>query len=137
MTATTRPIVILTSNGTRELSDALRRRCLYLWIDYPDREKELAILRGRLPELGADLASDAVDLVQRLRAEPLSKPPGVSETLDFGAALQVVGADTLDRNAVQDTLGALIKDPADFTAIDRSTIDRLVSPDMSRGESGE
>jgi MoxR-like ATPase len=134
LTATTRPIVILTSNGTRELSDALRRRCLYLWIDYPDRDKELAILRGRLPSLDADLAGHAVDVVQRLRAERLSKPPGVSETLDFGAALQVIGAKAIDRTAVESTLGSLIKDPADFAAIDQTTIDGLIAPAVDRGE---
>ncbi|MDX1395868.1 MAG: MoxR family ATPase [Gemmatimonadota bacterium] len=127
--ARSRPIVVLTSNGTRDLSDALRRRCLYLWIDYPDPEKELAILRGRFPELAPELASAAVRLVQRLRGERLSKRPGVAETLDFAAALSVIGAGALDREAVEATLGALIKDPADVLALDGETLDRLLSPD--------
>jgi MoxR-like ATPase len=128
MMARTRPVVVLTSNGTRELSDALRRRCLYLWIDYPDREKELAILRGRFPEMNEGLAGEAVDLVQRLRRERLSKPPGVAETLDFGAALGVVGARSVDTVTLTSVLGSLIKDPADYAALDRETIERLLAP---------
>ena len=124
--ATTRPVVILTSNGTRELSDALRRRCLYLWIDYPDREAELSILRRRFPELDSTLHEDAVDLVQRLRGERLSKTPGVAETLDFAAALEATGASGLDAATVESTLGTLIKDPADFAALDAEAIGSLL-----------
>ncbi|MFV1987554.1 MAG: AAA family ATPase [Gemmatimonadota bacterium] len=134
--ASTRPVVVLTSNGTRQLSDALRRRCLYLWIDYPDREKELAILRARFPDIRNGLAGDAVDFVQRLRRERLSKPPGVAETLDFGAALGVLGAENIDTATVEGVLGALIKDSADFATLDRKTIDRLLAPARESGPDG-
>ena len=126
--ATTRPVVVLTSNGTRELSDALRRRCLYLWIDYPSQEKELAVLRARLPEISQVLAEEVVRFVQRLRSEHLSKPPGVAETLDFVAALDTVRAEAMESENVAATLGALIKDAGDFAALDRDTVARLLAP---------
>ncbi len=126
ITAATRPIVILTSNGTRELSDALRRRCLYLWIDYPDRDTELTILARRFPDLDAELRTDAVDLVQRLRTERLSKTPGVAETLDFAAALAATGAETVDAETVDATLGTLIKDPGDYAGLDPDRIHALL-----------
>ena len=124
--ATTRPLVILTSNGTRELSDALRRRCLYLWIDYPDRETELAILRARHAELDGTLQEGAVDFVQRLRGERLAKTPGIAETLDFAAALGATGATTVDADTIEASLGTLIKDPADFTSLDSERIHSLL-----------
>ncbi len=127
--ARSRPVVVLTSNGTRELSDALRRRCLYLWIDYPDATKELEILRTRFPELGERVARDAVQLVQRLRREGLGKPPGIAETLDFAAALEVLGAEAVGSDEAEAALGTLIKDPADLAALDASTLARLLSPE--------
>jgi len=129
LAARSRPVVVLTSNGTRELSDALRRRCLYLWIDYPDAEKELAILHRRAPGLDERLARDAVGFVQRLRRARLAKPPGVAETLDFAAALETVGAETLDAGVAADALGSLIKDPHDFAALDEEALARLLDPD--------
>ena len=86
--ATTRPHVILTSNGTRDLSDALRRRCLYAYVDYPDRDTELAILRTRNPAIEAKLSEQIIGFVQTLRKEDLEKVPGIAETLDFAAALK-------------------------------------------------
>ncbi len=113
-----RPVVILTSNGTRELSDALRRRCLYLWIDFPDTEKELEILRQRAPNIDTAAASEAVHLVQGLRGERLAKTPGVAETLDFATALQALGhKGPLNADVVRDALGALLKDPQDLAAL--------------------
>jgi len=126
--AKSKPVVVLTSNGTRELSDALRRRCLYLWIDYPSPEKELAVLRTRFPDLRPQIAEDAVCFVQRLRDERLSKPPGVAETIDFVAALDALGADAIEAEDVGATLGALIKDPGDFAALDRDEVARLLAP---------
>jgi MoxR-like ATPase len=91
-----RPLVILTSNRTRELSDALKRRCLYHWIDYPDYEKELAIVRARVPSVGEELATQTVSFVQSTRRLDLAKSPGVAETLDCVAALMAMGKDRLD-----------------------------------------
>jgi MoxR-like ATPase len=113
--ATTRPIVILTSNGTRDLSDALRRRCLYSYVDYPDRHTELAILKARCPEIEAHLGAQIVGFVQKLREEDLEKVPGIAETLDFAAALMGLGiADlTTDPAALQHTLSTLLKTQSD------------------------
>lgn len=113
--ATTRPIVILTSNGTRDLSDALRRRCLYSYVDYPDRPTELAILNGRCPDVEQRLGEQIVGFVQKLREEDLEKVPGIAETLDFAAALMGLGiADlTADPIALQHTLSTLLKTQSD------------------------
>ncbi|MEP3920580.1 MoxR family ATPase [Ascidiaceihabitans sp.] len=113
--ATTRPIVILTSNGTRDLSDALRRRCLYSYVEYPDRHTELAILKARCPEIEAHLGAQIVGFVQKLREEDLEKVPGIAETLDFAAALMGLGiADlTNDPAALQRTLSTLLKTQSD------------------------
>lgn len=115
ITATSRPIVILTSNGTRDLSDALRRRCLYTYVDYPSRETELAILKARCPGVEARLADQIVGFVQKLREEELEKTPGIAETLDFAAALMGLGiADlTSDPAVLQSTLTTLLKTQSD------------------------
>ncbi|MBE1875755.1 AAA family ATPase [Myceligenerans pegani] len=107
--AATPPTVVLTSNRTRELHDALKRRCLYHWIDHPGLEREVAIVRARLPEVAEALARQVAGCVQRLRAEPLLKPPGVAETLDWARALERLGAATLDLDAASRTLGAVVK----------------------------
>lgn len=113
--AVTRPIVILTSNGTRDLSDALRRRCLYTYVEYPDRATELAILKARCPEVETRLAEQIVGFVQKLREEDLEKTPGVAEMLDFAAALMGLGvADlTQDPAVLQSTLTTLLKTQSD------------------------
>ncbi|MEI3612199.1 AAA family ATPase [Pseudogracilibacillus sp. SO30301A] len=109
-----KPYVILTSNRTRELSDALRRRCLYEWIDYPDIEKETDILRAKLPGIEKRLAKQVASTMQRLRDLPFYKPPGVAESLDWARALSMlVNADD-DELAVTDTLGCLVKDRNDW-----------------------
>jgi MoxR-like ATPase len=117
--ATTRPIVILTSNGTRDLSDALRRRCLYTYVEYPDRTTELAILKARCPDVETRLAGQIVGFVQKLREEELEKTPGVAEMLDFAAALMGLGiADLTDDPAVlQSTLTTLLKTQSDQAQI--------------------
>ncbi|PUB24388.1 MoxR-like ATPase [Promicromonospora sp. AC04] len=107
--AATPPTVVLTSNRTRELHDALKRRCLYHWIDHPGLEREVAIVRARLPEVAEALARQVAGCVQRLRAEPLLKPPGVAETLDWARALERLGATSLDLDAASRTLGAVVK----------------------------
>ncbi|OAN73574.1 ATPase [Jannaschia sp. EhC01] len=127
ITATTRPIVILTSNGTRDLSDALRRRCLYTYVEYPDRATELAILQARCPEVEARLADQIVGFVQKLREEELEKTPGVAEMLDFAAALMGLGiADLTDDPAVlQSTLTTLLKTQSDQAQITSEVAGRI------------
>jgi MoxR-like ATPase len=112
-----RPHVILTSNRSRELSDALRRRCLYLWIDHPSFEKELSIVRRKVPLVGDELAAQIVALVQRLRRDKLAKVPGVSETLDWAAALVSLHAAKMSREIVEETLGCVLKDEADLRKV--------------------
>jgi len=117
--ATSRPLVVLTSNRTRELHDALKRRCLYHWIEYPTPEREQEIVRVRIPDVPELLASKVVAAVQRLRGLDLAKPPGVAETLDWVEALQVIGADDLDEQGAADTLGSVIKDRDDVDLVTR------------------
>ena len=115
--ATHPPHVVLTSNRTRELSEALRRRCLYLWVDYPTFEKELRIVRTKVPDISHRLAEDAVRFVQSVRSRKLAKTPGVSESLDWARALTALGADVLDADVVDETLGCVLKDEADLREI--------------------
>ena len=122
-----RPLVILTSNRTRDLSDALRRRCLYLWIDYPDLEKELRIVRRKVDGIDEKLARQVVRFVDGARQAGLDKVPGVSETLDWATAMVVLHYDHLDRAAVEQTLGALLKDADDLDRFREDTIDRLIA----------
>jgi MoxR-like ATPase len=111
------PLVILTSNRTREVHDALKRRCLYQWIDYPSFEKELAIVRERVPEASAQLAERVTAMAQELRAEQLYKTPGVSETIDWVAALVALDRETLDADAIDETLGVVLKAKEDLEAL--------------------
>jgi MoxR-like ATPase len=103
------PIVILTSNRTRDLHDALKRRCLYHWIDYPDAEREVEIVRRRVPEAEQQLAVDVAAAVRTLRSSNLQKPPGIAEAIDWVAALRLLGVDRLDVQATGRTLGAVLK----------------------------
>ncbi len=115
--AAQRPAVVLTSNRSRELSEALRRRCLYLWIDYPSLEKELQIVRSRLPALNEQLAREITAFMQSLRRRALAKIPGVAETLDWAAALAVLHASHLDPDVVRETLGCVLKDEGDIRTL--------------------
>ncbi len=128
ITAASRPVVILTANGTRDLSDALRRRCLYAFVDYPDRDAELAILAKRAPGLEAKLARQIVDVVQALRREDLEKKPGIAEMLDWAAALSGLGVNDLadDPATVQATLVCLLKTAADRDAAPAEVMGRLI-----------
>ncbi len=123
------PRVILTSNGTRELSDALRRRCLYHYVEFPDIEREAAILRSRLPALGIDLASQIATLVGAIRREDLRKTPGVAESLDWAAALLGLGVGQLagDPELLFDSLICLLKTQEDRARFDRTTLSRLLA----------
>jgi MoxR-like ATPase len=128
--AVSRPLVVITSNGTRELSDALRRRCLYQYIDYPDHEKELAIVRMKAPEAAPALARQIVAFVQAVRGLELRKKPGIAETLDWTAALLRLGIATIDQDGAErilQTLGALIKTREDRAAFPREAVARLAA----------
>jgi MoxR-like ATPase len=120
------PVVVITSNRTREIHDALKRRCLYHWIEYPTPEKELAVLQRRLPETPGSLALQVVRLVQELRRMDLYKLPGVAETLDWAAALLALEQQTLSVQVVSDTLGALLKHQEDIERIQGSALKALV-----------
>lgn len=115
--ATEPPLVILTSNRTREVHDALKRRCLYQWIEYPSLEKEIAIVRERVPGAPARLAGQVAAVAQLLRREELFKVPGVSETLDWVAALVALDREALDPEAVNDTIGVVLKSKDDLDAL--------------------
>lgn len=125
--AVTRPIVILTSNGTRDLSDALRRRCLYSYVDYPDRTTELAILRARCPEVETRLGDQIIGFVQKLRQEDLEKTPGIAEMLDFAAALMGLGIADLPDNptVLHRTLSTLLKTQSDRAHITPEVAGRI------------
>ncbi|MDN4162586.1 AAA family ATPase [Nocardioides abyssi] len=126
--AATPPIVVLTSNRTRELHDALKRRCLYHWIDHPALEREVAIVRSRAPEVAESLARQVVEVVQGLRADTgLVKPPGVAETLDWARALHHLGTTELDLATAAASLGALVKYREDADRV-RTALDRVLTP---------
>ncbi len=128
ITATSIPYVILTSNGTRELSDALRRRCLYHYVDYPSEDKELRILNARLPEIDQALAGQIVRFVQAVRREDLRKKPGIAETLDWAAALVGLGVHDMaaDSETVHDTLMCLLKTREDQEQLPIEVVERLI-----------
>ncbi len=120
------PIVVVTSNRTREVHDALKRRCLYHWLGYPDAARELKILRARVPGISKKLSEQVVAFVQALRKEDLFKSPGVAETLDWAGALTELDAVALDPATVSDTLGALLKYQDDIARIDSSKVKALL-----------
>ncbi len=128
--AISRPLVVITSNGTRELSDALRRRCLYQYVDYPDYDKELAIVHAKAPQAPARLALQIVAFVQGLRRLELQKKPGVAETLDWTAALLRLGISTIEKDGaerIMQTLGALIKTREDHVTLTPEVVARLAA----------
>ncbi|MDX2161547.1 MAG: MoxR family ATPase [bacterium] len=129
------PIVLLTSNNTRELSEALKRRCLYLFIDYPSSETEMNIVRMRVPALSAKLAQQAVEVVQGLRGMDLKKNPSVSETIDWARALVMLNADSLDKETLETTLTVLLKHESDVQKAKRALINRPHPLDRDSGGS--
>ncbi|HEY3261206.1 MAG TPA: MoxR family ATPase [Pseudonocardiaceae bacterium] len=124
--AETPPLVVLTSNRTREVHDALKRRCLYHWLDHPDLPREVAILRRRLPDVSQRLAEQVAHAVRGLRAMQLLKPPGVAESLDWAAALVALGRDELDADSAAITLGAVLKYREDADRV-REAVDTLLA----------
>ncbi|MDJ0614761.1 MAG: MoxR family ATPase [Rhizobiaceae bacterium] len=127
VTAKSKPIVILTANGTRDLSDALRRRCIYSYVDYPDRKTELTILNARQPGLNEKLSEQIVGFVQALRKEELEKKPGIAETLDWAAAIAGLGVNDLSDDPVtlQASLVCLLKTQSDLAAVPTEIAQRL------------
>jgi MoxR-like ATPase len=128
--ATSVPLVVVTSNGTRELSDALRRRCLYQYLDYPSFDKELAIVELRAPDAAGNLAAQIVQFVQSARRMDLQKKPGIAETLDWTAALLRLGITTIDEDGAErilETLAALVKTREDRTAFTREVVARMAA----------
>ena len=121
------PVVIVTSNRTREIHDALKRRCIYHWIDYPDFEREVEILMRKVPDLPPELASDLAGAMEKLRSMDLFKPPGVAETLDWAAALAVLGTTRLSPEAADDTLGVILKYQEDITRLRSEGLEQLVA----------
>jgi len=133
LTAKHKPFVVLTSNNTRELSEALKRRCLYLFIDYPTLQEELAVVRLKVPDLSPKLAQQAVEIVQKLRNAEMRKSPSISETLDWANALVALNAKSLDRQTLEDTLSVLVKHEADLQKAKR----QLIAPPPGRGKPDE
>ena len=120
------PIVIITSNRTREIHDALKRRCIYHWVDYPDADREVQIVRAKVPGIDERLARQLTAAMQDLRALDLFKPPGVAETIDWAVALRVLGADHLDAETAEDTLGVVLKYREDVDLVRRRGLEELV-----------
>ncbi len=121
------PLVILTSNRSRELGDALKRRCLYHWIEYPSLEKETKIVAARLPGIAAEFERQIVAFVQSVRRLNLAKAPGVAETLDWAQALASLGKNTVDRESIEDTLGCLSKSMEDTAKIKAAGIEKMLT----------
>ena len=130
------PIVVITSNRTREIHDALKRRCLYHWVGYPEAERELAILQARVPGAPEALAQEVVAFVQELRGQDLFKSPGVAETLDWVTALHELDQVTLDPTVVNDTLGVLLKYQDDIERMEGSETKRLLNQIQSEIKAG-
>ena len=124
--ATVPPAVVLTSNRTRDLHDALKRRCLYHWIDYPPADREVEIVRRRVPGTSGELAGDVVRALARLRGSDVQKPPGIAEGIDWVAALELLGAERLDARAADRTLGAVLKYREDQAAVRAAGLETLV-----------
>ena len=133
LTARHKPFVVLTSNNTRELSEALKRRCLYLFIDYPTLQEELAVVRLKVPDLNPKLAQQAVEFVQKLRNTEMRKSPSISETLDWANALVALNAKSLDKATLEETLSVLVKHEADLQKARK----QLISPSTTRGKPDE
>ena len=126
------PVTVLTSNRTRELNDAVKRRCLYHWLDYPDRERELAIVRAQVPQAGPELTRQVAEFVSRLRSAPYSgafqRMPGIAESVEWARALVVLDTLDLDPDVVSDTAGILFKQREDVAALTREFAGELLAP---------
>jgi len=130
--AATPPIVVVTSNRTREIHDAIKRRCLYHWVEYPDAQRELEIVRRKAPGASEELSREVVAFVQRLRAMDLYKAPGVAETIDWTRSLLVLDTVSLDPQTIGDTLGALLKYQDDIARLQGEDLGALLEDAKSR-----
>ena len=131
--ATTHPIVLLTSNNSRELTEALKRRCLYLWLDYPSAEREIEIIRLHAPDVDEQLAARLVEVVDMVRELDLKKPPSISESIDWARTLLLMGADDIDAEVFQDSLSIIIKHRSDLDLVAEKIAPRL---GRAKGASG-
>ncbi len=126
--AVSKPLVILTSNRTRELSDALRRRCLYHWVDFPTKEKEIDIIAKKLPQIDEQLATQVVTFIHNLRKSSLHKPPGIAESLDWAKTLLLMNATHITDDLVQNTIGSVLKHKDDVEFVKNKTVQEFLVP---------
>ena len=126
--AVSKPLVILTSNRTRELSDALRRRCLYHWVDFPTKAMEIDIIARKLPEIDAELAGQVVNFIHNLRKSSLQKPPGIAESLDWAKTLLLLNADNITDEIVRNTIGSVLKHKDDIEFVRNRTVQEFLMP---------
>lgn len=131
--ATTHPIVLLTSNNSRELTEALKRRCLYLWLDYPSREREIEIVRLHAPEIDEALAGRLVDVIDMVRELDLKKPPSIAEAIDWARTLILMGADDIDEKTFRESLSIIIKHRTDLDLVAEKIVPRLGGPAGASG----
>jgi MoxR-like ATPase len=136
ITAATRPVVVLTSNNTRELTEALKRRCLYLWLDYPDVEREVEIVRLHAPELDGRLARRLVEVIHMVRQLDLKKPPSIAESIDWARALLLLGAHDLDRPTFERTMSIIVKHRTDIDLVAERVGVKLAAPELGAGAAG-
>ena len=128
ISAVSKPLVILTSNRTRELSDALRRRCLYHWVDFPTRAKEIDIIARKLPEIDQELASQVVTFIHNLRKSSLHKPPGIAESLDWAKTLLLLNENHITDEIVQNTIGSVLKHKDDIEFVKNRSVQEFLMP---------
>ena len=126
--ARTQPVVLLTSNNSRELTEALKRRCLYLWLDYPDLEHELAIVRLHTPELGEEIARRLVEVIAMVRDLDLKKPPSIAESIDWARALLLLGAADIDAQVFRETMSVIVKHRTDLDVVAERVGVKLAEP---------
>lgn len=126
--AQSKPFVILTSNRTRELSDALRRRCLYHWVDFPSKEKEIDIIHKKMPGIDENLASQVVTFIHNLRKSSLHKPPGIAESLDWAKTLLLMNAENITEEMVQNTIGSVLKHQDDIDFVKNKSVQEFLYP---------
>jgi MoxR-like ATPase len=134
--ASTRPLVLLTSNNTRELTEALKRRCLYLWLDYPDPERELEIVALHVPELSATMTRKLIDVIHMVRSLDLKKPPSIAESIDWARALVVLGAADIDKEMFDRTMNIIVKHRTDLDVVAERVGVRLENGVLGRAQSG-
>jgi len=134
--ASTHPLVLLTSNNTRELTEALKRRCLYLWLDYPDAERELEIVELHVPDLPEALSRKLIEVVHMVRSLDLKKPPSIAESIDWARALVVLGAEDIDKSVFDRTMSIIVKHRTDLDVVAERVGVRLGNDLLGRAESG-